>query len=64
MHAKAITPVEYALETLKASAHKVNDFLYGTHERAQRSISLSFLALVLLQVYGQIGGAAGPCVMQ
>jgi hypothetical protein len=62
MQAKAITPTEYALETLKASLSKANDMLYGTPERAQRSISLSFLALVLLQMYGLLGGT-GPCVL-
>lgn len=63
MQAIATTPVEYALNSLKATAAKLNDALYGTPERAQRSVGLSFLALVLVQGYGLLNVAPVVCSM-
>lgn len=61
MQAIAITPGEYALNSLKSSFYKLNDTLYGTQARAQRSITLAFLTLVLLQIYGQFSGTPVVC---
>ena len=49
------SPIELAISSFKTSFTQLNHFLYGTTERAHRSIGLSFLALVLLQAYGYIG---------
>ncbi len=59
--ARKTTPIQYAVTSFKEFLHEMNDFLYGTRERANRSIGIAFLSLVLLQGWGLLNSAPIVC---